>query len=179
LQGAKLEGVQLQGADLSSAALWLADVPPDLAKQSPAPLGLTDLDMSPLTPEAKAQFKQDLNAAITDPALLAVVMSRLDEILRDEPPDWDGQSWPDLAGMAVRPSPTELARFHAGLACDDTEGYVASRLAVRATEIEAGHFRDAYAKPFANALLDANCQGGKALTRKTRAGLEAIMSAPE
>ena len=39
--------------------------------------------MSPLSPEAKAQLKQDLSAGITDPAVLAVVMSRLDEILRD------------------------------------------------------------------------------------------------
>jgi uncharacterized protein YjbI with pentapeptide repeats len=179
MQGAKLEGVQLQGTDLTSAALWLADVPPDLARQSPAPLGLSDLDMSPLNPEVKAQLKQDLKAAVTDPALLAVVMSRLDAILRDEPPDSDGLGWSNIAGMASKPSPTELARFHAGLACNDAEGYVASRLTGRATEIEAGSFRDAYAKPFASALLDANCEGGKALTRKTRAELKAIMSAPE
>ena len=179
LQGAKLEGVRLQGADLTTAALWLADVPPDLARQSPAPLGLADLGLSPLAPEAKAQLKQDLNAAIADPALLAVVMSRLDAILRDEPPAWDGHGWSDFAGSAGAPSPAELARFHAGLACGEVEGYVASRLAGRAAEIEAGPFREAFAKPFARALLDANCKGGQALTRKTRAELEQLVSAPK
>ena len=89
LQGAKLDGVQLQGANLAAAELWLVDFPRDLANQSPAPVGLADVKMSPLSPEAKAQLKQDLNAGITDPAVLTVVMSRLDEILRDAPPNWD------------------------------------------------------------------------------------------
>ena len=48
LQGAKLEGAQLQGANLASAEIWLVNFPRDLANQSPAPLGLADLKMSPL-----------------------------------------------------------------------------------------------------------------------------------
>ncbi len=72
LQGANLEGVQLQGADLASAELWLVNFPRDLGSQSPVPLGLVDLKMSPLTPEAKAQLKQDLNASITDSTVLPV-----------------------------------------------------------------------------------------------------------
>ena len=66
LQGAKLEAVQLQGADLASADVWLVNFPSDLADQSPAPLGVAALKMSPLTPDAQAQLKQDLNASITD-----------------------------------------------------------------------------------------------------------------
>src|SRR4029079_7180740 len=89
LQGAELDGVQLQGANLAAAEVWLVDFPRDLANQSPAPVGLADVKMSPLSPEAKAQLKQDLSAGITDPAVLAVVMSRLDDILRDAPPNWD------------------------------------------------------------------------------------------
>ena len=96
LQGAKLEAAQLQGADLTSAEIWLVNFPRDLANQSPAPLGLADLKMSPLTPDAQAQLKADLNAGITDSTVLPVVMSRLDEILRNEPPNWeDGNSWED------------------------------------------------------------------------------------
>jgi uncharacterized protein YjbI with pentapeptide repeats len=111
LQGAKLEGVQLQGANLASAEIWLVNFPRDLANQSPAPLGVADLKMSPLTPEAKAQLKQDLNANITDPAVLAVVMSRLDEILRDAPPNWeDGNDWTNYVSKAKEPSAGELAR---------------------------------------------------------------------
>ena len=56
-------------------------------------------------------MKQDLNANITDPAVLAVVMSRLDEILRDEPPNWDdGTSWTDYVSKAKGPSAEDLAR---------------------------------------------------------------------
>jgi Pentapeptide repeats (8 copies) len=111
LQGATLDGTQLQGANLASAEIWLVDFPRDLAYQSPAPLGLVDLKMSPLSPEAKAELKQDLNANITNPAVLAVVMSRLDEILRDEPPNWDdASSWTDYVGKAKEPSAGELAR---------------------------------------------------------------------
>jgi Pentapeptide repeats (8 copies) len=111
LQGAELDGVQLQGANLASAEIWLVNFPRDLANQSPAPLGLADLKMSPLSPEAKAQLKQDLNANITDPEVLAVVMSRLDEILRDAPPNWDDEkSWTDYVNKAKEPSAGELAR---------------------------------------------------------------------
>jgi hypothetical protein len=111
LQSATLDGTKLQGANLASAEIWLVDFPRDLANQSPAPLGLADLKMSPLSPEAKSELKQDLSANITDPAVLAVVMSRLDEILRDEPPNWeDASSWTDYVSKAKERSAGEPAR---------------------------------------------------------------------
>ena len=173
LQGAKLEGVQLQGADLASAAVWLVKFPRDLIDQSPVPMGLTDLEMSSLTPDAKAQLKQELNANITDPVVLSVVTSRLDEILRNEPPRWDDESsWTDYVNKAKEPSADELARFHADLACANVEGYIANRMAERAKGIESEDFRKAYAKLFANALLSENCRGGKALRAEMRSALE-------
>jgi uncharacterized protein YjbI with pentapeptide repeats len=179
LQGAKLEAAQLQGADLTSAEIWLVNFPRDLAKQSPAPLGLAALKMSPLTPEAQAQLKADLNADITDAAVLAVVMSRIDEILRNEPPHWeDGSSWQDLAGNTKEPSAEELARFHAALACNDSEGTVATSMTARAQTVAAEPFGKVYAKSFASALLDENCEGGKALTAETRTALKNLASAP-
>ena len=74
------------------------------------------------------------------------------------------------------------------MACDDTEGYIANRMARRvleqaeqAAETKAPssftHFREGYAKPFASALLNENCQGGKALTDEMRAALENLGSA--
>jgi hypothetical protein len=178
LQGANLEGVQLQGADLAGAKVWLVNFPRDLINQSPLPLGLADLEMSPLTPEAKAQLKQGLNASITDPIVLPVVISRLDEILRNEPPNWDdGNSWTDYVSKAIEPSVAELARFHADLACGESEGHIANRMAERAIETE--HLGKGYAKPFASALLNENCTGGKALTDETRSALEDLTSAPE
>ncbi|MGA7371844.1 MAG: pentapeptide repeat-containing protein [Methyloceanibacter sp.] len=180
LQGAKLEAVQLQGADLASADVWLVNFPSDLADQSPAPLGVAALKMSPLTPDAQAQLKQDLNASITDSTVLPVVMSRLDEILRNEPPNWeDGNSWTDYVSKAKQPSAEELARFHADLACGDIEGTIANRMAGRSIEIEAERFGKFYAKAFASALLDGNCKGGKALTDETRTALKNLVSAPE
>ncbi len=180
LQGAKLEAVQLQGADLASADVWLVNFPSDLADQSPAPLGVAALKMSPLTPDAQAQLKQDLNASITNSTVLPVVMSRLDEILRNEPPNWeDGNSWTDYVSKAKQPSAEELARFHADLACGDIEGTIANRMAGRSIEIEAERFGKFYAKAFASALLDGNCKGGKALTDETRTALKNLVSAPE
>ena len=180
LQGAKLEAVQLQGADLASADVWLVNFPSDLADQSPAPLGVAALKMSPLTPDAQAQLKQDLNASITNSTVLPVVMSRLDEILRNEPPNWeDGNSWTDYVSKAKQPSAEELARFHADLACGDIEGTIANRMAGRSIEIEAERFGKFYAKAFASALLDGNCRGGKALTDETRTALKNLVSAPE
>jgi uncharacterized protein YjbI with pentapeptide repeats len=179
LQGAKLEAVQLQGADLTSAEIWLVNFPRDLANQSPAPLGLAALKMSPLTPEAQAQLKAALKADIPDSTLLSVVMSRLDEILRNEPPSWeDGSSWQDFAGNAKEPSAEELARFHAALACNDSEGTIASSMAARAASFETEQFGKGYAKPFARALLDETCKGGTALTGETRAALKNLVSAP-
>jgi Pentapeptide repeats (8 copies) len=180
LQGAKLEAAELQGADLTSAEIWLVNFPRDLANQSPAPLGVADLKMSPLTPDAQAQLKADLNAGITDSTVLPVVMSRLDEILRTEPPNWeDGNDWADYVGKAKEPPAEELARFHAALACGDTEGTIANSMAGRAAAFETEQFGKGYAKAFASALLDETCQGGKALNRATRALLKTLASAPE
>ncbi len=180
LQGANLEGVQLQGADLASAEVWLVNFPRDLIDQSPVPMGLTDLEMSSLTPDAKAQLKQELNANITDPVVLSVVTSRLDEILRNEPPRWDDESsWTDYVNKATEPSADELARFHADLACGDNEGYIANSLAERAQAFENEQLSKGYAKAFASALLNETCMGGKALTDQTRSTLENLTSAPE
>jgi len=165
---------------LASAEIWLVKFPSDFASQSPAPLGLADLKMSPLSPEAKAQLKQDLSTDIRDPEVLTVVSARLDEILRNEPPSWDdGNSWQDYVNKAKEPSTEELARFHAELACDDTEGTIANSMAGRAKAFETEHFGKGYAKPFARALLDATCKGGQALTAETRAALKNLVSAPE
>ena len=73
LQGAIWKEAQLQGADLASAEVWLVNFPRGLANQSPVPLGLADLKMSPLTADAKAKLKQDLKANITDAKVLSVV----------------------------------------------------------------------------------------------------------
>ena len=180
LQGAKMDRTELQGADLASADVWLVNFPRDLANQSPAPLGLADLKMSPLTREAKAQLKQNLGTDITDPIVLPVVTARLDEILRNEPPSWDdGNSWTDYVGKAKEPSAEELARFYAELACGDTEGTIAISMAGRAAAFETEHSAKGYAKPFASALLDENCKGGKVLIRETRAALKNLVSAPQ
>lgn len=175
-----MDRTELQGADLASADVWLVNFPRDLANQSPAPLGLADLKMSPLTREAKAQLKQNLGTDITDPIVLPVVTARLDEILRNEPPSWDdGNSWTDYVGKAKEPSAGELARFHAELACGDTEGTIAISMAGRAAAFETEHSAKGYAKPFASALLDENCKGGKVLIRETRAALKNLVSAPQ
>ncbi len=180
LQGANLEGVQLQGADLGLAEIWLAKFPGDLASQLPAPSGVAELKTSPLTADAKAQLKQELDTDITDPTVLPVVTARLDEILRNEPPNWeDENSWKDYVSKTKQPSAQELAQFHAGLACDDTEGYIATSMTARAKEFETEHFGKGYAKPFASALLDESCKGGKALTAEMRAALKNLVSAPE
>jgi Pentapeptide repeats (8 copies) len=173
LQDADLQGAELRGAVLASAEIWLARFPSGLVDESPAPLGLADVKLSALTPEAKAQLRQVLNTEITDPVVRPVVIARLDPILRHEPPNWeDAKSWEDYAGNAKAPSPEDLARFHAGLACDDGEGYIATSLAGRAKEFDAEHFKKDYAKPLARALLDDTCKGGKALTSETRAALK-------
>jgi hypothetical protein len=169
LQGAKLEGVKLEGADVASAEVWLAALPSDI--QWPPPRGLADVKTAPLPPEAQAQLKQDLIADITDVAVLQVVMPRLDEILRDEPPDWDGNSWTNYAGTAKQPSAEELARFHAKLACADSNGSIANRMAARVITERSGK---AHAKVFATALLDERCEGGKALSNETRAELRSL-----
>jgi Pentapeptide repeats (8 copies) len=173
LQDADLEGAELQGAVLSGAQIWLAKFPRALAEQSPAPLGLADMKMSAPTPEAKAELKQSLDTGITDPELRAVLMARLDQVLRNEPASWDdAKSWEGYARSAKAPSPQELATFLAKLACDDSDGTIASTMARRATDFETEHFGKGYAKPLAEALLDETCKGGKALTADTRAVLK-------
>ena len=136
--------------------------------------------MSPLTADAKAKLEQDLKANITDGKVLSLETSRLNQILRNEPPHWeDGNSWQEYVSKAKEPSADELAQFHADLACGDTEGYIANSMAGRAKAFETEHFREGYAKAFASALLDENCKGGKALTDETRAALENLVSGPE
>jgi Pentapeptide repeats (8 copies) len=180
LQGAKLDGVKLQGADVASADIWLATFARDLADQSPAPSGVGALKMSPLSAEAKDELKHDLTASITDSAALAVVMSRLDEVLRDQPATWeDGSRWTDYAAMAQDPSPEELARFHAELACTDSSGTIAASMAARAGESSKDASGKAYANALASALLDQTCNGGLALTRERRATLQDLVSAPQ
>ena len=44
---------------------------------------------------------------------------------------------------------------------------------------EGGGWGKGYAKGLARALLDESCKGGKALTRETRATLNALASSPE
>jgi hypothetical protein len=165
---------------LSAAEIWLAKFPRALAEQRPVPLGLADVKMSAPTAEAKAQLKQGLETDITDPELRGVVMARLDQILSNEPLNWDdASSWQDYVQSAMAPTAPELAAFHAKLACDDTGGAVAAAMAARAKDFEAEHFGRNYAKPLAEALLDETCKGGKALTAETRAALKSLASAPE
>jgi len=180
LQDADLEGAELQGTVLSSAEIWLAKFPRALAEQSPMPVGLADVKMSAPTAVAKAQLKQGLETDINDLELRGIVMARLDQILSNEPQNWDdAMSWEDYARSAKAPTPLELAKFHAKLACDDTDGTIATGMAARAKDFEAEHFGRGYAKPLAEALLDETCKGGTALTAETRAALESLAAAPE
>jgi hypothetical protein len=64
------------------------------------------------------------------------------------------------------------------LGCDDIEGSIANNMAARATASESEPFGEGYAKTLASALLDESCEGGKALTRDTRAALKNLVSAP-
>ena len=87
-----------------------------------------------------------------------------------------GTAGTDYVSKAKEPSAEELARFHAKLACDDTEGAIATSMAARASRLlKAEPFGKGYAKPFAAALLDETCKGGKALTRETRAALKNLV----
>jgi hypothetical protein len=180
LLDADLDGAELQGAVLSGAEIWLAKFPPNLAKQRPVPLGLADMKMSAPTAEAKAQLKQGIEADITDPELRGVVMAHLDQILSNEPQNWDdATSWQYYVQSAKPPSHQELVEFHAKLACDDTGGSIATALVVRAKDFESEYFGKGYAKPLAEALLDETCQAGKGLTAEARAVLKSLAAAPE
>jgi uncharacterized protein YjbI with pentapeptide repeats len=102
LQGAELRGAQLQGTDLTATNVWLANFPPDLANQTPAPWGLAAMKMSSPTPDDKV------------------------------PPNWKDQDrWKEYVSKAKGPSADELVQFHVALACDDSEGYIAYNMVVR------------------------------------------------
>jgi hypothetical protein len=183
LQGANLEGAQLQDADLegaegtalSAAEIWLVKFPPALAEQRPVPIGLGKIKVSAPTAKTRAQLKQAIETAISDPELRGVVMARLYNILTDEPSNWDdAENWEHYLRSVMAPTPLELARFHAKLACDDLDGTIAAAMAARAKDFEAGHFGAGYAGPLAEALLDETCKGGKALTAETRTSLQTI-----
>ena len=45
-------------------------------------------------------------------------------------------SWKEYVSKAKEPSTDELAQFHADLACDDAEGYIANSMAGRVKEFE-------------------------------------------
>jgi uncharacterized protein YjbI with pentapeptide repeats len=180
LQGANFESADLQGVDLRGAEVWLASFPVELHNRWPGPIGGADLDVSPLTAEDKAELKRDLQA--TAGKLLGTLLDRLDPILRDNPPPWEDEDrWSAFISQAKEeePSADEIVQFLAGMACDDTEGYIASRMARRVEVYSKDDGRRPYAKPFASALLNENCKGGKALSFEMRATLENLGSAPE
>ena len=179
LQGANLGGAKLAGANLAGTEVWLVAFPPELSAQSPAPSGAAALGLAPLSAETKGKLKQDLSAGIADQAVLSLVITRLDPILRDDPPGFDPVGWTAFAGSAQEPSAAELARFHAELACDDSGGAVAGRMAARALETDAWQENQAYAKALTRALLDENCKGGSALTKETRESLKALAARSE
>ncbi len=179
LQGADLTGAELRGADLKGAEVWLASFPRGLDNQSPAPLGVADLDFSPLTAKAKAELKKRLQANITDEQLLA--RFHLDPILRDGATEWKHEDkWNQYVSQAREPPPDELVDFLADMACGDRGGYIANSMAKRAVRYSADEGRRQYGKPLAEALLDEkNCEGAKALTDETRAALRELVSAAE
>ena len=59
------------------------------------------------------------------------------------------------------------------MACGDRDGYIAKTMALTVRD------RRLYAKPLAEALLNENCQGAKALSDETRAKLKKLVSAAE
>ncbi len=106
LQGAKLEGVKLQGADLTSAEIWLVTFPARPRQSVAGALGrgksqtIAALARSPGAIESWTSTP----ASPTSP-LLPVVMSRLDEILRNEPPHWDDAAiWTDYDDYGQGPN---------------------------------------------------------------------------
>src|SRR5262249_21350361 len=145
--------------DLTSAAIWLASYP-NLATQSPAPVGTASLNMSPLTTQARTDLGRGLRLSIADGELQKKLLDGLSPILRDDPEKWKDQAYwesdVEQAKKANKPS-DENVPFLAHLACDDDEGYIAKAMAERATNF----FSDA--KPLAKALLDEKCKGSKVL----------------
>jgi uncharacterized protein YjbI with pentapeptide repeats len=177
-----LGGAELQGANLAFANVWLASFPAelerqplDLERQPLVPLGVANLEMSPLTAEAKASLTEELQAEITDGELLKTLLDRLNPILRTDPEKWeDEDSWSRYIKQTKQPSFDETVAFLARMACEDPEGHIAIAMAERAID------RSGYAQPLAKALLNETCKGAKALTDEKRAMLEKKLgSAPE
>jgi uncharacterized protein YjbI with pentapeptide repeats/transposase-like protein len=172
LQGASLRRAKLQGAVLYGMHVWLAEAPGDLADLSPTPVFLGSLSMSPLSTTAKLAIRRRLQEDINDRALLKRVTSRLDPILRDDPPTWkDGAAWSRYISHAKEPTSQQLVGFWADMACGDR--YLTPLMVKRASR---GGF---YAKPLAKALLDERCEGAKALTDETRTRLREIVEETE
>jgi tetratricopeptide (TPR) repeat protein len=182
LQGADLRGAKLQGADLTDAEIWLASFPGNLAEQTPAPLGVANLKMSPPEADAKAKLKTKLQT-ITDAKLLERLMERLEPILRNVPPNWeDEDSWREYIRQANEPPPEELAQLLGQMACGDSKGDVSQEIARRAIAKELARKvlnrrskqTPSYVKPLAQALLSTNCEGAKALADESRAKLRVL-----
>jgi hypothetical protein len=149
------------------------------ADQTPVPLGLADLDMSPPTADAKAELKLKLQANITDSKLLQRLLDRLNPILRDDPPKWDDEnSWRLYVSQKKPSSPAEIVQFLADMACRDPTGRIANAMTFRAF-IYGKRGQYDYAKPLAQALLEESCRGAKALTEEMRGRLENLVSAAE
>jgi uncharacterized protein YjbI with pentapeptide repeats len=177
LQGADLRDAQLQGADLTGANVWLVNFPDNLANQSPAPLGVADLSLLPLTADGKAELRNEFQARIANGKLLEGLIDFLNPILREEPPKWgDEDKWSRYVSQAKEKEspPDELVQFLAGMACADSEGHIANNMALRIEIYGQDEGKRHYAKPLAKALLDENCKGARALTDETRATLEEI-----
>ena len=180
LQGADLTRAQLQGADLGYAEIWLVSFPDDLDNQSLGSLGVADLDISAPTADDRVRLKKSLQAKIADEQLLAKVIERLDPILRDDPPEWrDEESWKRYRSEATDPPIVDLVDFLAGMACQDRAGHIAKTMAQQAVLYSKIKGRRQYAMPLAEALLDENCEGTKALSDERRAALENLVSAAE
>ena len=107
LQGAKLEGVQLQGADLAGRAL--ARRCASRPRQAIACAARLDRSRHVAAHAGGQGAIQAGSQRRASPIRRCspLVMSRLDEILRDEPPDWDGQ-W--LVGLCRHGEQTILHR---------------------------------------------------------------------
>jgi hypothetical protein len=182
LWGADLSDAQLQGADLQGAAIWLASFPVDLARQAPAPLGIAHLKLKPPAAHETAELQRKLQNNIydLDQALLGHLW-RLNQILQNDGEQWeDADRWSEYVGQAKDPSSDETVEFLTDLACGDSLGHIANNMALRAKYLTTGLGvgRD-YAKPLAQALLNENCKGAKALSHETRAMLENLVSETE
>ena len=65
------------------------------------------------------------------------------------------------------------------MACGERGGYIAKSMAQRAVRYFKDEDRREYVKPLAEALLDENCEGAKALTDEKRAQLRELVAAAE